>query len=165
MTCSICNHPKRAEIEKACLLRNFGDTEVSLKDIAKEFDVDLKDLQVHVLTHIPLDSEACSTLDKTESLAGKIKMREADILRNVMEESYLTFRNLGAKINYIVASHTTEDPTLVQITKPVTELYLGTSQSIRDTADKLIKLNLAVNGEDNKGLSAIASLVEAIHGS
>ena len=50
MTCSICNHPKRAEIEKACLLRNFGDTEVSLKDIAKEFDVDLKDLQVHVLT-------------------------------------------------------------------------------------------------------------------
>ncbi len=164
-TCSICNHPKRAEIERACLLRNFGDTDVSLKDIAKEFDVDLKDLQVHVLTHIPLESEACSDLNTTESLAGKIKMREADILRNVMEESFVTFKNLGAKINAIVASHTTDDPTLVQITKPVTELYLGTSQSIRDTANTLIKLNLAVNGEDSKGLSAIASLVDAIHGS
>lgn len=165
MTCSICNHPKRAEIEQACLLRNFGDTEITLKDIAKEYDVDLKDLQVHVLTHIPLESEACKDINTSESLAGKLKMREADILRNVMEESLVTFKNLSAKINAIVAAHTTEEPTLIQITKPVAELYLGTSQSIRDTANTLIKLNLAVNGEDSKGLSAIASLVDAIHGS
>lgn len=165
MTCSICNHPKRAEIEKACLLRNFGDCEVTLRDIAKEFDLDLKDLQVHVLMHIPLEESAGESVESTQSIAGKIKMREADILRNVMEESYVTFKNIGSKINTIVAQHSVDTPTLVQITKPLADLYLGTSQSIRDTAEKLMKMDVIVNGEADKGLSSVAALVTAIHGS
>lgn len=165
MTCSICNHPKRAEIEKACLLRNFGDCEVTLRDIAQEFDVDLKDLQVHVLMHIPLEEKNDESMETTQSIAGKIKMREADILRNVMEESYVTFKNIGSKINTIVAQHSTDSPTLVQITKPLADLYLGTSQSIRDTADKLMKMDLMVNGEKDAGLASVAALVTAIHGS
>lgn len=165
MTCSICNHPKRAEIEKACLLRNFGDTEVTLKDIAKEFGVDHRDLQVHVLMHQALGEENESDAEKVTSIAGKIKMREADILQQVMEESLTTFKNLSAKINRIVSVHTIENPTMQQITKSMTDLYLGTSQSIRDTADKLCKMNLMLNGEDDKGLQQVAALVEAIHGS
>lgn len=165
MTCSICNHPRRVEIEKACLLRNFGDTEVTLRDIAKEFDLDLKDLQVHVLMHIPLEDTNTESMENTQSIAGKIKMREADILRNVMEESYVTFKNIGSKINTIVAQHSVDTPTLVQITKPLADLYLGTSQSIRDTADKLMKMDLMVNGEKDAGLSSVAALVTAIHGS
>lgn len=165
MTCSICNHPKRAEIEKACLLRNFGDSEVTLRDIAQEFSVDLKDLQVHVLMHIPLEEAASESVEQTQSIAGKIKMREADILRSVMEDSYVTFKNIGSKINTIVAQHSTDAPTLSQITKPLADLYLGTSQSIRDTADKLIKMDLAINGEKDEGLSSVVSLVEAIRGS
>lgn len=165
MTCSICNHPKRAEIEKACLLRNFGDTEVTLKDIAKEFGVDHRDLQVHVLMHQALGEENESDAEKVTSIADKIKMREADILQQVMEESLTTFKNLSAKINRIVSVHTIENPTMQQITKSMTDLYLGTSQSIRDTADKLCKMNLMLNGEDDKGLQQIATLVEAIHGS
>lgn len=165
MTCSICNHPRRAEIEKACLLRNFGDYEVSLRDIAKEYNVDLKDLQVHVLMHIPLEESATESVEATQSLAGKIKMREAEILRSVMEESYVTFKNIGAKINTIVAQHSTDAPTLPQITKPLADLYLGTSQSIRDTADKLMKMDLMVNGEKDAGLASVAALVNAIHDS
>lgn len=165
MTCSICNHPKRAEIEKACLLRNFGDCEVTLRDIAKEFDLDLKDLQVHVLMHIPLEESTGESVESTQSIAGKIKMREADILRNVMEESYVTFKNIGSKINTIVAQHSVDTPTLVQITKPLADLYLGTSQSIRDTAEKLMKMDVIINGEADKGLSSVAALVTAIHGS
>lgn len=165
MTCSICNHPKRAEIEKACLLRNFGDTEVTLKDIAKEFGVDHRDLQVHVLMHQALGEENESDAEKVTSIAGKIKMREADILQQVMEESLTTFKNLSAKINRIVSVHTIENPTMQQITKSMTDLYLGTSQSIRDTADKLCRMNLMLNGEDDKGLQQVAALVEAIHGS
>lgn len=165
MTCSICNHPKRAEIEKACLLRNFGDTEVSLRDIAKEFDVDLKDLQVHVLMHMPLEIKATEEVEGVESIANKIKMREATILKQTMEESYITFKNLGDKLNAIIAQHTTSEPTLVQITKPLTDLYLGTSQSIRETADKLLKMNLTLNGEADKGLGSIVSLIDAIKGS
>lgn len=164
MYCSICDHPQRAEIEQACLLRNFGDNEVTLRDIAIKYNVQLRDLQVHVLMHIPLEERNEEDMSSTHSLAAKIKLREADILRNTMEESYVTFKNLGAKINQIVSQHTTDDPTLQQLTKPVTDLYLGTSQSIRDTAEKLMKMDLLTNGEDNKGLTQVAELVRAIHG-
>lgn len=165
MTCRICNHKKRQHIEKACLLRNFGDCEVTLRDIAEEYKVDLKDLQVHVLMHLPLEETTTSDVESTQSIAGKIKMREADILRNVMEESYVTFKNIGSKINAIVAQHSCDNPTLVQITKPLADLYLGTSQSIRDTAEKLMKMDLMINGEKDSGLSSVAALVTAIHGS
>ena len=165
MTCSICNHPKRAEIERACLLRNFGDTEVTLKDIAKEFDVDLKDLQVHVLMHIPLEDVNTENMEKVGSIAGKIKNREAEILHNLMETEFVTFKNISGKINQIVSQHTVDAPTMTQITKAVADLYLGTSQSIRDTAEKLMKMDLMMNGDADKGLSQIASLVTAIHGS
>ena len=165
MTCSICNHPKRAEIESACLLRKFGDTEVTLKDIAKEFDLDLKDLQVHVLMHIPLEDVNNENMEKVESIASKIKNREAEILHNLMENEYVTFKNISGKINQIVSQHTVDAPTMTQITKAVADLYLGTSQSIRDTAEKLMKMDLMMNGDADKGLSQIASLVTAIHGS
>lgn len=165
MTCSICNHPKRAEIERACLLRNFGDTEVTLKDIAKEFDLDLKDLQVHVLMHIPLEDVNNENMEKVESIASKIKNREAEILHNLMENEYVTFKNISGKINQIVSQHTVDAPTMTQITKAVADLYLGTSQSIRDTAEKLMKMDLMMNGDADRGLSQIASLVTAIHGS
>lgn len=163
-TCNICNHPKRAEIERACLLRDFGDTEVTLRDIAEEYKVDLKDLQVHVLMHIPMEEANADANAVGQSIAGEIKKREAEILRQVMEDSYVTFKNLSSKINTIISQHTTNEPTFGQITKPVTDLYLGTSQSIRDTADKLIKMNLAVNGEKDEGLSALANLVGVLRG-
>lgn len=165
MTCSICNHPKREEIERACLLRNYGDTEVTLRDIAKEYDVDLKDLQVHALMHIPLEGANASAVDSTESIAGKIKMREADLVRQTMESAYVTFKNIGDKINAIAAQHTTDAPTLTQITKPIADLYLGTSREIRECADTLMKMNLALNGEENAGLNAIVGLVNAIRNS
>ena len=92
-------------------------------------------------------------------------MREADILRQVMEDSYVTFKNISSKINSIVAMHTIDAPTLAQITKPVTDLYLGTSQSIRDTAEKLLKMNVVINGESDPGLQQVAALVTAIRGS
>lgn len=164
MHCEICNHAKRAEIEKACLLRTFGDNQISIADIAKEYGVDAKELQVHALMHIPLEEGNEETVQATQSIAGKIKMREADILRQVMEEQFVTFRSLGAKINSIVAHHTTEEPTLGQISKSVTDLYLGTSQSIRDTAEKLIRMDLAVNGEKDEGMQQLANLVNVIRG-
>ena len=163
MNCSICEHAKRVEIERACLLRDFGDTEVTLRDIAKEYDVDLKDLQVHVLMHIPLEESNQNINDATESIASKIKTREADILRQVMEDSYVTFKNLNSKINTIVSQHTTDTPTLVQITKSVTDLYLGTSQSIRENAEKLLKYHLTLNGEADKGLESLSALIKVLH--
>ena len=165
MTCSICNHPKRADIEKACLLRDFGDTQVTLRDIATEFNVDLKDLQVHVLMHMPLELELTKDNSESESIAGKIKRREADVLRAIIEDSYVTFKNLSQKINSVVSCHTADASTLTQITKPVVDLYLGTSQTIRENVSLLLKIDMHVNGEEDKGLQTLASLVNAIRGS
>lgn len=164
MTCKICNHKKRAEIERACLLRNYGDTEVTLRDIAREYGVDLKELQVHVLMHIPLEESARAKKDDTVSIASEIKRREADILRSMMEDTYVTFKNANDKISAIIGRHTSESPTLNQLTKPLVDLYLGASQSIRDTADSLIKMNNTVNGEKDEGLQALAALGKAIRG-
>ena len=162
MTCSICNHPKRAEIERACLLRNFGSTDVTLADIAIEYKLDLKELQVHVLTHIPLEEANRDNKEQSISIASEIKRREADILRQVMEDHYITFKNIGDKINNIVAVHTIDAPAMQQITKPLADLYLGTSQAIRDTSDKLLKMNIAVNGAKDEGVQSLVNLVAAI---
>ena len=164
MHCAICDHEKRADIERECLLRTFSDEQVTLADIAKKYGVDTKELQVHVLMHIPLDESNTETVQASESIAGRIKMREADILRQVMEESFVTFRTLGTKINNIVNAHTIESPTMGQISKAVADLYLGTSQSIRDTAEKLIRMDLAVNGEKDEGMQQLANLVNVIRG-
>ena len=161
MLCSICNHPRRAEIERECLVKDFGDEHKSLAEIAKEYEVDLRDLQVHVLTHVPLIDEA----ETEASIAVNIHRREADILRQVMEDSYVAFKNLSQKINSIVSAHTTENPTFGTLQKPVIDLYLGTGQSIRDTATKLMLMDQAINGEKDAGLQQVASLIEAIHGS
>lgn len=187
-SCPICMHKKRAQIERDCLLLNYGDDPSchSLQDIANTYNVKYKDLQVHVLMHIPLEesmqdimqevtpSGGSGTNDVTvdgntatstepTSIAGQIRLREAHILKQVMEDSYATFKNLSMKLNNIISRHTPDDPTLQQITKPVTELYLGASQSIRATADTLIKMNLCINGEKDEGLASITKLVAAIH--
>jgi hypothetical protein len=182
-SCPICTHRKRAEIERDCLLLNYGDDPAckSLKDIAEQYHVQYKDLQVHVLMHIPLEESMSDVMQETipsttgdsssdvskepTSIAGQIRLREAAILRQTMEESYVTFKNLSGKINQIVSRHTDDSPTLQQITKPLTDLYLGTSQSIRATADTLMKMNLCVNGEKDEGLASITKLVTAIHSS
>lgn len=164
MHCTICNHPERRAIEQECLLKDFGSEHSSFEDIAKKYDVDVKDLQVHALMHVPVDEYTEEAVQTTQTIAGKIKMREADILRQVMEESFVTFRTLGSKINKIANEHTVDNPTLGQISKAVTDLYLGTSQSIRDTAEKLIRMDIAVNGEKDEGMQQLANLVSAIRG-
>lgn len=181
-SCPICMHKKRAQIERDCLLLNYGDDPSchSLQDIANTYNVKYKDLQVHVLMHIPLEESMqdimqevapvantadgnTTTSNEPTSIAGQIRLREAHILKQVMEDSYATFKNLSMKLNNIISRHTPDNPTLQQITKPVTELYLGASQSIRATADTLIKMNLCINGEKDEGLASITKLVAAIH--
>lgn len=174
-SCPICTHKKRAQIERDCLLLNYGDDPScrTLQDIAETYKVKYKDLQVHVLMHIPLEESMQDIMEEVPaeeskeptSIAGQIRLREAFILKQVMEDSYATFKNLSNKLNSTISKHTADEPTLQQITKPITDLYLGTSQTIRATADTLIKMNLCVNGEKDEGLASITKLVTAIHGS
>jgi len=153
MQCIICNHEKVAEIEEALLCRNWGDSKITLESIAEEYHVDVRSLQVHSVMHLPVQN----VTGGTESITEKIKLNEAEILRQVASEYFITLRNVGQKVNNIVNSN---DPSMsVQLKTPLVELYLGCGSKIRESVEGLIKLNQSANGEANTGLNALAQLV------
>lgn len=157
MECVICNHPKRKEIEQELLIRNFGDSDVTFKTIADTYNVPVKDLQIHALYHVAIEAD--------NSIAEQIHLREADVIRDSMNENFATLKNLSTKINQIVSEHTSKEPTLNMLSKSVVDLYLGCSQAINEAANTLVKLNLAVNGEKDNGLDGLKALVNVINAS
>lgn len=157
MECVICNHPKRKEIEQDLLIRNFGDSDVTFKTIADTYNVPVKDLQIHALYHVAIEAD--------NSITEQIHLREADVIRDSMNENFATLKNLSTKINQIVSEHTTKEPTLNMLSKSVVDLYLGCSQAINEAANTLVKLNLAVNGEKDNGLDGLKALVNVINAS
>ena len=158
MNCIICSHPQRLEIDEELLARNWGESSVTLASIVEKYKVPLGALQQHAVLHFQapvMDSE------QQASITDKIKFREADLLKETASEYYLTMKNLGQKLNSIIAG----DPMGLKLIQPaLVELYLGAGKSVRDTIDALMRLDQNVNGETNTGLTALASLVEAIHG-
>lgn len=157
MECVICNHPKRKEIEQELLIRNFGDSDVTFKTIADTYNVPVKDLQIHALYHVAIEAD--------NSITEQIHLREADVIRDSMNENFATLKNLSTKINQIVSEHTSKEPTLNMLSKSVVDLYLGCSQAINEAANTLVKLNLAVNGEKDNGLDGLKALVNVINAS
>lgn len=157
MECVICNHPKRKEIEQDLLIRNFGDSDVTFKTIADTYNVPVKDLQIHALYHVAIEAD--------NSITEQIHLREADVIRDSMNENFATLKNLSTKINQIVSEHTSKEPTLNMLSKSVVDLYLGCSQAINEAANTLVKLNLAVNGEKDNGLDGLKALVNVINAS
>lgn len=169
MNCPICNHKQRDKIEKEIKAMQFsdGDDTKDLHKIADTYKVKYNDLLIHMVMHISTENEREIIQVngvQNESLASTIKRKEADILQNCLEEQTATLKNLSVKLNSIIAKHTDDEPTLQQITKPIVELYLGTGQSIRATVDSIARLNLAVNGEKNEGISSLAGLVQVLKG-
>lgn len=165
MNCVICNHPERHQIEQALLCRSLGDSSITIESIAADFGVEERDLQVHALMHTYLPDVSESDSGEPSTLTAAIKFKEAEILQATSQEYYATLKNVGTKINTLIAQHSDENPTLNRLSKATVDLYLGLGSEIRSTMDTLIKMNTAVNGEADKGLDAIASLVNAIRGS
>lgn len=167
MICEICNHNQRQKIEQALVCRSLGNSEITIESIAKEFDLNVRELQVHALMHTYLPDVGGIDEESAEpsTLTAAIKFKEAEILQATSQEYYATLKNLGAKVNSMIVRHTDDNPTLHRLSKATVDLYLGLGSEIRSTMDTLIKMNTAVNGENDKGLDAIASLVSAIRGS
>lgn len=157
MTCTICNHPQVNEINNELLCRKWGAEGYSLEEIAHRYGVKVRDLQIHALMHVPV--EQCSA--DAQSIAQKINMSEADILRQTSNNYYITLCTIGDKINQMLRT----DESLRGITKPLVDLYLGAGAEIRNATECLVKMNQAINGENNSGLTALASLVNTIRGS
>lgn len=158
MTCVVCQHDQRADIENELLCRQWGAEGFTLESIAEKYKVPERDLQVHALMHLPVQV----VRGEAESIAQKINMTEAEVLRQTASNYYITLQQIGAKINKMLASGDSE---LRGITKPLVDLYLGAGAEIRNSTDCLVKMNQAINGENNSGLNALAALVTTLKGS
>lgn len=173
MSCSICNHVNRAAIEIAVLNCSSDKNSQTLQQIADEYHISLNDLKVHMVMHATMglnDLEFDSTTDgtakePTPTIARKCKVREADILGEVVNEYLVTMKNLGRRINHTLLSDPEEVQAEKLITKPITDMYIGLGGEIRATVKTLGELNQVLNGPQTTANDGIAALAQAIKAS
>lgn len=161
MSCSVCNHPNRAEIENALLNIGSGNPEYTLSNIAAQYELPEQDLRVHALMHNPIGANIDSDKEK-DSLVRRIKLKEADMLSSVANEYMVTLKNVGRKINKMVANEQDEAVLPRLLTKPVADLYLGLGGEIRSTVKTLAELDTELNGAANSGSRGLIGLVESL---
>lgn len=157
--CKVCEHPQRIEIERALLRLSPTDCEQELSTIAEGFNVSVSDLKLHSMLHLPL---GINFEEQQESIAQKIKKREANVLEEVMNEYLITLKNVGMRIN----KYATEGEDSVKfeklLTKPVSDLYIGLGSEIRQTAKAIADIDQILNGPKNDDASGLAALAAAI---
>jgi hypothetical protein len=155
MGCRICEHTQRKAIEEHLLTFNYGNEGMKLGDIAKKFGVPLSDLQVHALMH-----SRAKEFEESEgpSLVQDIKKREAGDLKNVTDEYWATLRLAGK----IIREDFQGEARGRSVTRQMVEIYLGAGNNIRQNVATLAEINTRLNGEQDKGLGALADVVNAI---
>ena len=188
-TCTICNHPDRAEIENAILSMTDG-VKTSIEAIAEQYDVSLSDLKMHALFHTPLvdaadieelrDAETLGDTEQTvaarptprDSLTRRMKLREADLLAAVGNEYLVTMKTMGRRINKLaqVSEIDIEDndrqlKLAKLLTKPMVDLYVGLGGEIRQTVKTMAELDRLLNGPEDSATSGLVALAKAIQGS
>lgn len=159
MSCSICTHECRAQIENAIL--NTPTTEM-LEKVAKEYNVDIQELQVHVMMHSPIGVNAVE--DTKESIARKSKIREMDLLLSAANEYMVTLKTVGEKITR-EANNSDFVSFSRSLTKSMVELYLGTGSELRNTVKVIMDTNEMLNGPKDGAVSGLTALANAIRGS
>lgn len=159
MTCRICSHPKRAEIEdKLMSARGTEELDTVIDQVSKEYKLSKIDLKVHMTLHCTVMEDAKDAV----SMADKIKMNEADTLRETIKNYLVTLTNTGTKLNDILEDGD-DAQTLRMIQKPIVDLYLGCGAEIRGTVEALIKLNAAVNGNESTATNSLRLLIETLN--
>jgi len=155
MSCSICEHASRKAIEEHLLTFNYGNEGMTLKNIAEKFSVPVSDLQVHALMH-----SSIVALEGSEgaSLVQDIKKREAGVLSQVIDEYWVTLRLTGK----ILREDLQGDLRGRGITKHMVEMYISAGNNIRQTVQTIADMNTSINGEQDRGINALADVVSAI---
>lgn len=151
LKCGICEHPKRDEIEAAML--NSGDPEA----VAREFDVDAAELKQH--------SVMCGEKD---SIARRLKLREADLLEEVTSEYMGTLKAMGKRLRALSDTDSgfygeEQDIMCAKLmTKPMVDLYTGVGGELRQTIRTMAELDKLLNGESDTSSSGLNALANAI---
>lgn len=158
--CAVCAHAYRENIERALFraAKTKERDEVTLSDIAEEFDVPVADLQRHAVFHSALGTE--------DSLIRQIHMREADVLAETVMDNALMVKSVGSRLR---ASMDDSDPDSVtferRAMKSVVDLYVGSSEGVRKGVAAIADINQLLNGPKDDGLSGLTALANVLHGS
>ena len=159
--CVICKHARRAEIETALFKVSPDNAELTMPRIASEFEVPEDALKTHALFHTSFNMEPSG-----DSIVRQIKMREADMLLATAMEQMATMQAVGKRIRGRLETPDDEDVKFEKLlTKPVVELYTGTSAEVRRTIQSIADINQLLNGPKDDGANGLAALAAAIHGS
>lgn len=159
--CAICKHAHRVEIEAALFKVSPDNAELTMPRIASEFEVPEDALKTHALFHTSFNMEP-----NGDSIVRQIKMREADMLLATAMEQMSTMQAVGKRIRGRLETPDDEDIKFEKLlTKPVVELYTGTSAEVRRTIQSIADINQLLNGPKDDGTCGLAALAAAIHGS
>lgn len=164
MVCSVCTHPKRAEIEKAILRISSTNPSITIEGIAEEYGVTPEDIKKHAILHQALPTDLVAKPEGNDTLARRAKVSEAQMLEDIALEYYATLKNLGVKINGMITDE--EDIKFTKLlTKPVADMYISLGSEIRQTVSAMAELERLLNGPKDDNASGLTALAMAIAGS
>lgn len=163
--CIVCKHVRRRDIESAIL--NIDVTKgFSLESVSKEFNIPEAALRQHALFHSPMPVVlAEDNTPSAETLASKLKLREADMLVNVSNQYMNTLKVTGDKIHSMVVPGGDSILLAKTLTKPLVDLYVGLGSEIRKNAKTLAELDSLLNGPKDSASEGLRALAQAIHAS
>lgn len=159
-TCSVCDSADREKIEQSLLESG------SVEQVAEIYEVPEHELKMHALFHM-VDPDC-----PMDSLARRIKLKEAAVLEEVSNEYLRTLKNMGKRINRLAAignSDAEEEDQQFRVskmlTKPMVDLYVGIGGEIRQTVKTMAELDHMLNGPEDSTSSGLIALANAIRGS
>jgi hypothetical protein len=158
--CSICSHPHIEEINKAILA--IDGVEITFDTVAEAFGLPESDLKIHAALHTQMPGAEFDTI------VGKIRLREGEVLRNSYNEYFDTMKRLGAHIKKAIgiadgflAGEEGKPPLYRMVDKSTIDLYLGCGNQVRETVSALAELDETVS-EKEGGSKGILELVDAV---
>lgn len=177
MSCAICEHAHRVEIEEQVLSLGFTSTPTpstspsdtpqntppqTLEAIAEQFNVSLRELQVHSVMHAARKfSPDNIAVDVAPSIVDELKFKEAVLMDALISEQMATMKLAGLKVR----THLSNETDGRTLSKEIVDTYLGTSNQVRGSIKELFEMNQRINGVEDNGTSALVEVVKAIRGS
>lgn len=176
MSCVICNHPERDNIDSAFLINT------PIEVIAEHYNLPIEDLSKHqakcanftmsmdefdamVKKEVSLSSSPSEAHNLThpESLQRQINLREADYLTAVLQEYMITLKSTGREIQRsIKMAHDMQMPLKHALGQSIVDLYLGTGGEVRQTIKTLSDIGKQIRDAelgDSLGVAGVPQVV------
>lgn len=158
--CNICTNPLVDEINKALLA--IDGVDITFQTVAEAFGLPESDLKIHAALHVNTPGAEYDTI------VGKIRLREGEVLRNAYNEYFDTMKRLGKHIKKAIEisdgfldGREGSAPLYRLVDKSTIDLYLGCGNQIREAVETLVELDTTVSEKDSSS-KGILELVDAV---